>query len=89
MVDIMSQPQDLNSELLPVLDKLIERFEYELVKFRGAGNDYDKDKICKYFSAISNEANLKGQQYGWLIFGVRNKDRVISCFSLSNPKVFL
>lgn len=74
----MSQPQDLNLELLPVLDKLIERFEYELVEFKEASNDYDKDKIGKYFSAISNEANLMGQQYGWLIFGVRNKDRVIT-----------
>lgn len=49
MVDIMSQPQDSNSELLPVLDKLIERYEYELVEFKEAGNDYDKDKIGKYF----------------------------------------
>jgi len=74
----VNQPQNLNAELLPVLDKLIERFEYELVEFKEAGNDYDKNKIGQYFSAISNEANLKGQQYGWLIFGVRNKDKVIT-----------
>lgn len=31
----------------------------------------------RYFSAISNEANLKNQQFGWLIFGVRELDREI------------
>lgn len=66
-----------SSELLAVLDKLIERFEYELVEFKEANNDYDLNKIGQYFSAISNEANLKGQQFGWLVFGVRNKDRKI------------
>ena len=66
-----------NTELMDTLFKLIERFEYELVEFKEANNDYDKNKIGKYFSAISNEANLKEQQYGWLIFGVRNKDRKI------------
>ena len=66
-----------NEELLIVLKNLIMRFEYELVEFKEATNDYDKNKIGQYFSAISNEANLKGQQYGWLIFGVRNKDKAI------------
>ena len=66
-----------NEELLIVLKNLIKRFEYELVEFKEATNDYDKNKIGQYFSAISNEANLKGQQYGWLIFGVRNKDKAI------------
>ena len=65
------------TELLNTLFKLIERFEYELVEFKEANNDYDKNKIGQYFSAISNEANLKEQQYGWLIFGVRNRDRKI------------
>ena len=65
-------------ELIQILNNLIERFEYELVEFKEAGRDYDKDKIGQYFSAISNEANLKGQQYGWLVFGVRDKDRTIT-----------
>ena len=63
--------------LLEMLTTLIERFEYELAEFKEANRDYDKNKIGQYFSAISNEANLKEQQYGWLIFGVRNKDRKI------------
>ena len=31
----------------------------------------------RYFSALSNESNLRSLQYGWLIFGVRNKTREI------------
>lgn len=65
------------SEFLQVLDNLIANWENEVVEFKEANNDYDKDKIGQYFSAISNEANLKGLQYGWLVFGVRNKDKVI------------
>src|ERR1035437_1448296 len=68
---------DPNYEQLLLLNNLIERFENELVEFKEANNDYDKNKIGKYVSAISNEANLRGQQFGWLIFGVRNKDKKI------------
>ncbi|WP_302794693.1 ATP-binding protein [Cloacibacillus evryensis] len=67
----------LEADLIQVLDDLIEKFEYELVEFKEAGKDFDKDKIGQYFSAISNEANLKGSQYGWLIFGVRDRDRAV------------
>lgn len=59
-----------------LLESLIERFEYEVVEFKEANNDYDFDKIGQYFSAISNEANLRMHRYGWLVFGVTNK-RVI------------
>ena len=38
---------------------------------------YDFDKIGKYFSALSNEANLKGKSCAWLIFGVENKKHQI------------
>lgn len=30
-----------------------------------------------YFSALSNEANLKGKEYAWLIFGVADKGKII------------
>jgi ATP-dependent DNA helicase RecG len=33
--------------------------------------------LGKYFSALSNEANLKGKPYAWLVFGVENKKHVI------------
>jgi ATP-dependent DNA helicase RecG len=67
----------MNDELLNTLHGLIRDWEHEVVEFKQANNDYDKDKIGQYFSAISNEANLKGLQFGWLVFGVDNKTRKI------------
>ncbi|MDR2466708.1 MAG: putative DNA binding domain-containing protein [Prevotellaceae bacterium] len=51
--------------------------ETEIVEFKEAKNGYDFDKIGKYFSALSNEANLKGKSCAWLIFGVENKKHQI------------
>lgn len=65
------------TDSIEILKKLIENWENEVVEFKEANNEYNKNKIGQYFSAISNEANLKGLQCGWLVFGVRNKDRVI------------
>ena len=72
-----NEDAEINSDRLNVLYDLINNWEDEVVEFKEAENDYDKDKIGKYFSAISNEANLKGVQFGWLIFGVKNKTREI------------
>ncbi|MBV7528525.1 ATP-binding protein [Chitinophaga sp. sic0106] len=47
--------------------------ETEVVEFKEAKANYDFNKLGKYFSAIANEANLKGKPYGWLVFGVENK----------------
>lgn len=56
-----------------LLDDLIARWESEVVEFKLAGNDYDTDKIGEYFSALSNEANLRNEECAWLVFGVDNK----------------
>ena len=47
--------------------------ETEWVEFKEAKNNFDFDDLGKYFSALSNEANLKGQTAGWLVFGVTDK----------------
>ncbi len=75
-----------NADLIATLNSLIMNWETEVVEFKEANKDYDKDKIGQYFSAISNEANLKGLQYGWLVFGVRNKDRKIIGSEYRNKK---
>ena len=63
-------------EYYEILENLMERWEHEVVEFKEVKGGYDTDKIGRYFSAISNEANLRQQQYGWLIFGVSEKDKV-------------
>ena len=51
--------------------------ESEVVEFKEAKNTYDFNKLGKYFSALSNEANLKGKPYAWMVFGVEDKKHAI------------
>ena len=51
--------------------------ETEVFEFKEAKEDFDSRKQGKYFSALSNEANLKGRPYAWLIFGIKDKGRTI------------
>lgn len=51
--------------------------ENEVVEFKEAKNTYDFGKLGKYFSALSNEANLKGKPHAWLVFGIENKQHKI------------
>lgn len=63
--------------LQTLLNDLIARWEGEVVEFKQAGNDYDTDKIGEYFSALSNEANLREANAAWLIFGVNDRSRTV------------
>lgn len=63
------------AEYYEILQDLMERWEHEIVEFKEAKGSYNEDKIGQYFSAISNEANLKQQQFGWFILGVSEKDQ--------------
>jgi ATP-dependent DNA helicase RecG len=47
--------------------------EIEWVEFKEAKNNIYFDKLGRYFSALSNEANLKGQECAWLVLGVTNR----------------
>ncbi len=47
--------------------------ENEVLEFKEANNDFDLKRIGKYFSALSNEANLKAIAEAWLVFGVKDK----------------
>ena len=74
---MINHDEKKNDEMLQILRELILNWEHEVVEFKQASNDYKQNEIGQYFSAISNEANLKGLQYGWLIFGVNNKTKKI------------
>jgi len=66
--------QELNTILA---DALMLPAETEIVEFKEAKEGYDFSKIGKYFSVLSNEANLKGKSCAWLVFGV-NKHHSIA-----------
>ena len=61
--------------------------ETEIVEFKEAKESYAFDKIGQYFSALSNEANLKGKACAWLIFGVENaKHQIVGSRYRTNRK---
>jgi ATP-dependent DNA helicase RecG len=66
--------EDLNG----LLNRLIADWESEVVEFKNVGDSYPTSDIGKYFSALSNEANLKNQERGWLVFGVDNRSRTVA-----------
>jgi len=51
--------------------------ETEIFEFKEAKSNFPFDKLGNYFSALSNEANLKGKAYAWLIFGIKDKGKTI------------
>jgi len=65
------------THLQALLSDLIASWENEVIEFKQAGKDYSSDDIGKYFSALANEANLRGEEAAWLVFGVHNKTRQV------------
>lgn len=65
-------------ELKEILTELLKSPENEYIEFKEAGNKYDMDKLGRYFSAVGNEATLHEKQYGWIIFGVKDKTHEVS-----------
>ncbi|MDA3905693.1 MAG: putative DNA binding domain-containing protein [Bacteroidales bacterium] len=60
--------------------------ETEVLEFKKAERQYDKDKLGRYFSALSNEANLYGKECAWLLLGVLN-DKTIFGTSISDKQL--
>ncbi len=57
--------------------RLMDIFENEVIEFKEARSNYSFNDIGKYFSALSNEANLRGLQEAWLVFGISNQKEVV------------
>ena len=56
----------------------------EWIEFKEAKTNFDSDDLGKYFSALSNEANLHGKLAGWLFFGITDRPSPTGCrFKLS------
>ena len=66
-------------ELVGILDGLRHlEAETEVVEFKRAENSFSDSDLGQYFSALSNEANLKGQECAWLVFGVDNRSHALT-----------
>ena len=55
------------------LTRLMTAGEGEVVEFKEATDNFPTSDIGKYFSALANEANLHGDDAGWLVFGVTDR----------------
>lgn len=76
-------PEEVKSKLNELLNL---QAETEIVEFKEAKINYDFNKLGKYFSALSNEANLKDKQCSWLLFGINNQRQIVgSQFRTSRP----
>ena len=60
-----------------IFNRLWEHSENEIVEFKKAETGFDIDELGKYFSALSNEANLRERECGWIVFGVWDKKHKI------------
>ncbi|MDH8701236.1 ATP-dependent DNA helicase RecG [Dysgonomonadaceae bacterium PH5-43] len=70
-----------------ILDILLSlSAENEVVEFKQARKQFDKDDLGRYFSALANEANLKGVRRAWFVCGVRN-DKSIVGTSISDKQI--
>lgn len=66
-----------DQQLIEKIRKMIIDFEDEVVEFKEARTNYSFKDIGKYFSALGNEANIRGFNEAWLIFGVTNKKEIV------------
>lgn len=64
-------------ELRDLLDRLIAAWENEVVEFKRASDGFSTNDVGRYFSALSNEANVREANAGWLVFGVDDKARAV------------
>lgn len=63
--------------IMNCLKNLLKDGNLKSLNLKKQKGSYDTNKIGQYFSAISNEANLKRQQFGWLIFGVSERKEIV------------
>lgn len=63
--------------LVGKLREMMIHHEDEVVEFKEAKSNYNFNNIGEYFSALSNEANLRGKREGWLVFGITNEPKIV------------
>ena len=71
-------------DIYEIFDNLRYHYEDEVVELKKAENSFSFDDLGKYFSALSNEANLRNKDFAWLVFGVHDKTREILGTSYKN-----
>ena len=66
------------SELVEILSRLLANpRENEVFELKEAKGNLDFKELGRYFSALSNEANLNFEPWAWLVFGVDDSGKVV------------
>ena len=67
--------------------RLMAHAENEVIEYKTAEKQYDTNKLGKYLSALSNEANLREIDYAWILLGVNNERQAVGTqFLLEDAK---
>ncbi len=72
-----------------IFHQLWEHSENEVVEFKKAETNFDVDELGRYFSALSNEANLREREFAWMVFGVWDKKHTVVGTSFKDGEVAL
>jgi len=68
----------MNDAVDEILGKVLNSpHETEVVEFKDR-KTLSKDEMGRYFSALSNEANLRGIECAWMIFGMTDDGRAVN-----------
>lgn len=68
-------------ENIEIFTRLWEHAENEVVEFKKAETNFDVDELGKYFSALSNEANLRERIWLDCIWCVDKKHEIVGTHS--------
>lgn len=60
-------------DIYSIFNNLRFRHEDEVAEFKKAESNFDFDDLGKYFSALSNEANLRNQEFAWMVSAFMTK----------------
>ena len=72
-----------NAESETILDELLTLpYENEVVEFKTASTSFDIAELGQYFSALSNEANLRNKSCAWLVFGVKEQKGTLNHWAI-------
>ena len=85
----MIKSQIAMEKYIDIFNKLWEHSENEVVEFKKAETNFDIDELGKYFSALSNEANLREYEFAWIVFGVWDKTHQVVGTSLKDSEIAL
>lgn len=64
-------------DIYAFFNELRYHHENEVIEFKKAESSFKFEELGQYFSALSNEANLRSLHRGWLAMGVHNTTREI------------